>query len=390
MATFTNAWDETIPEDDLLSGLSEAGKIDQLIRQLKLDIGERISKFVPVGMVIKWPGQVVPYGFKECNGKSLLRTQYAHLFSIIGTEYGAVDGSHFNIPDLRGYFLRGWNNSRASGLYDPDALARTDRGDGTTGDHVGTKQEDENKAHTHTYYSQSSGSLYSFYFFPTNKQESGDTGYSGGSENTPKGIYTKYIIRTDNKIPSITDEDDDEYYSYVRTWNESVPVNSDYMGRMALEIRKLRVDVQELINNFFPPGMVIYWPSSICPDGYLELNGQAIDRTVYVDLFNEIGDMYGPGDGETTFNVPDMRGLFIRSDDGSNLGVIIDDDNKSHSHTYLDKPGSTGLGLKGPAQITNSGIFRYNYFTSDCPLRTVDSHPKNIYLMACIKAKRCL
>lgn len=37
-----------------------------------------------------------------CDGVSLLRADYPDLYAIIGTTYGAVDGSHFSLPDLRG------------------------------------------------------------------------------------------------------------------------------------------------------------------------------------------------------------------------------------------------------------------------------------------------
>lgn len=404
MATFTNTWDESIPLNASLTGLSEAGKIDALIRQMKLDVRERILKFMPVGMVIKWPGHVVPYGFKECNGESLLRAMYPDLFSVIGTVHGTSDSTHFNLPDIRGYFLRGWNNSRATGLYDPNTASRlkTTKTGATMsdGDHVGTTQIDENKAHRHTYgYGYLSHSSYGI--MPAHPDPSISSG-NYGDENRPANIYFKYIIRVDNQIPAVTDEDDDEYYSYVRTWDEGSPVSSDYMGRMALEIRKLRVDVQELLDNFYRPGMVIYWPSASSPDGYLELNGQAVDRTTYADLFNEIGDTYGPGDGETTFNVPDVRGLFIRSHDngagvdslassrtgGNNVGSTQGDGLKVHNHTYDGV--KSGMSRSSGSISGNIGISRSNNNLDNSPPRTVDAHPKNIYLMACIKAKRCL
>jgi microcystin-dependent protein len=37
-----------------------------------------------------------------CKGQSVLRTDYPSLFTVIGTAYGAVDGAHFSVPDLRG------------------------------------------------------------------------------------------------------------------------------------------------------------------------------------------------------------------------------------------------------------------------------------------------
>lgn len=69
--------------------------------------------------------------------------------------------------------------------------------------------------------------------------------------------------------------------------------------------------------NALPSGAVIYMASTIVPDGYIKANGAALSRSVYSSLFNSIGTIFGSGDGSTTFNVPDLRGEFIRGwDDG--------------------------------------------------------------------------
>lgn len=52
-----------------------------------------------------------------------------------------------------------------------------------------------------------------------------------------------------------------------------------------------------------PAGTIIEVAGS-CPSGYLALNGQAVSRTVYNNLFTKIGTNYGVGNGSTTFNVP--------------------------------------------------------------------------------------
>ena len=144
MATFTNTWDETTPLDNSLTALNEAGKVDDVIRQLMLDVEERILKYTPIGMVIKWPSDLIPDGFFECDGRSLSRTDHADLFSVLGTYHGAADASHFNIPDRRGYFSRGWDDGAG---FDPEAAARTLPGitgeTMTAGDHVGTLQDEE-------------------------------------------------------------------------------------------------------------------------------------------------------------------------------------------------------------------------------------------------------
>ncbi|WP_197457670.1 phage tail protein, partial [Snodgrassella sp. CFCC 13594] len=76
------------------------------------------------------------------------------------------------------------------------------------------------------------------------------------------------------------------------------------------------------------------------PAGFLKANGAAISRTTYASLFSAIGTKFGVGDGSTTFNVPDLRGLFLRSwsdgaaaDTGRTFGSYQDSDNKSHNHT---------------------------------------------------------
>lgn len=56
----------------------------------------------PVGEITMYGGAAAPAGWLLCDGSSLLRSAYPNLFTAIGVIYGAVDGSHFNVPDLRG------------------------------------------------------------------------------------------------------------------------------------------------------------------------------------------------------------------------------------------------------------------------------------------------
>lgn len=101
---------------------------------------------VSVGAVMAWPMTEIPSGWLECDGSAVSRVTYAALFSVIGTSYGVGNGSTtFNLPNYKNQFLRGFD---ASGT---DAASRTNRGDGTTGANVGTKQTDEYKQHNHTF-----------------------------------------------------------------------------------------------------------------------------------------------------------------------------------------------------------------------------------------------
>lgn len=56
-----------------------------------------------------------------------------------------------------------------------------------------------------------------------------------------------------------------------------------------------------------PVGAIYMWPLAAPPAKHLILNGQAVSRTTYADLFAVYGVSFGPGDGSTTFELPDWR-----------------------------------------------------------------------------------
>lgn len=67
-------------------------------------------------------------------------------------------------------------------------------------------------------------------------------------------------------------------------------------------------------------GEVAFFARTTPPSGWLKANGAAVSRTTYAALFAAIGTTFGAGDGRTTFNLPDLRGEFLRGlDDGRNI-----------------------------------------------------------------------
>lgn len=144
-----------------------------------------------VGSIIMWPTSTAPTGYLECDGSSLLRSEYAGLFAVISDDYGAADGDHFTIPDMRGRFVRGYAHGSAN---DPDRASRTDRGDTTDGDAVGTKQADAYYSHVHSWrethvqylLNEGAGQLYT----------AGNTGSYGGNETRPININVMFCIKT--------------------------------------------------------------------------------------------------------------------------------------------------------------------------------------------------
>ena len=71
------------------------------------------AESIPVGTILSMAAPSLPTGYLECNGATVSRTTYSALFSLIGTTYGAGDSSTtFVLPDLRGEFIRGFDNGR--------------------------------------------------------------------------------------------------------------------------------------------------------------------------------------------------------------------------------------------------------------------------------------
>lgn len=86
-------------------------------------------------------------------------------------------------------------------------------------------------------------------------------------------------------------------------------------------------------------GMVAAFDRETPPAGWLVRNGDNVSRTTYAKLFAVIGTRYGAGDGSTTFNVGDSRGLFIRAldlerglDPERELGSLQYGQNAAHTH----------------------------------------------------------
>jgi microcystin-dependent protein len=160
-----------------------------------------------------------------------------------------------------------------------------------------------------------------------------------------------------------------------------------------------------------PAGTVIYTARSTAPTGYLKANGDAVSRTTYATLFSAIGTTYGGGDGSTTFNLPDLRGEFVRGlDDGRGvdtsrtLGSSQADATAlpdtaftgstntagNHDHSYATNQG-TGGGQGGGGADTGSRNATTNQAGSHSHSVTIsgggdaETRPRNIALLACIK-----
>ena len=86
--------------------------------QVKAAVKAALEQCRPVGSYLLFAGKTLPTGYLLCNGAAVSRTTYAALFAVIGTTYGAGDGSTtFNLPNLDRRVLQGVNDLTKVGTY---------------------------------------------------------------------------------------------------------------------------------------------------------------------------------------------------------------------------------------------------------------------------------
>lgn len=70
-----------------------------------------------------------------------------------------------------------------------------------------------------------------------------------------------------------------------------------------------------------PTGGCIWFAGTVVPFGYLACDGSLISRSTYAALYSQIGNTWGPGDGSTTFALPDLRDRTPISQSPGSLGA---------------------------------------------------------------------
>jgi microcystin-dependent protein len=113
------------------------------------------------------------------------------------------------------------------------------------------------------------------------------------------------------------------------------------------------------VDSLVPVGSVTTYAGSTAPDGWLEADGSAVSRTTYARLYAVCGTTYGPGDGSTTFNLPNLRnnvvvgsgGSYARGGTGGAATVTLTtsqipahDHGESASHTHTGSGTATSAG----------------------------------------------
>ena len=139
-------------------------------------------------------------------------------------------------------------------------------------------------------------------------------------------------------------------------------------------------------------GNIKYHAANAVPYGWMKANGAAVSRTAYAALFAAIGTTYGAGDGAATFNLPDLRGEFVRGfDDGRGVdsarvfGSAQGGQMQSHTHdTGINVPGG-GSSLQTTIDNTTGTVQKYITSATGGTENNSENRPRNVAMLACIK-----
>lgn len=140
--------------------------------------------------------------------------------------------------------------------------------------------------------------------------------------------------------------------------------------------------------NVPPIGSVLMYGAATAPPGWILCDGTAINRTTYASLFAIISTTYGAGNGSTTFNVPDFRGVFPKGHGTTNraagkdandnyyvgtIGTYTQDKLQGHKHSMAGNTGGTAqyVAPNGAFAATGAGT-ALQYYTLAVSFPTAD------------------
>ena len=228
----------------------------------------------------------------------------------------------------------------------------------------------------------------------------------GVNKSAAASLFTNALTATDvlNKVKSVAgsgsgldaDQLDGLHSTSFATAAQGVKADNAQPAATAVNTGNVNSYVAVMtgaVNSFAQP---------VCPTGWVKANGQAISRSTNSALFAVVSTMYGTGDGSTTFNVPDLRGVFARgwADDNGiyDVGRAMNStkqasSNLSHAHGVTDPGHNHGGGattmsggyVAGPNAIITTNTAAATTGITVNPDGTTESRPVNLALLYCIK-----
>ena len=317
-----------------------------------IEIKIKAAESLPLGTILEYTGTTAPNGYMLCDGNAISRTTYSALFNLIGTAYGAGDGSTtFNLPDKRGKVGVGYDSTNTNF----NILGKT----GGEETHVLTEDEMPSHVHKANFSLGGAGNAEGRLVLGNNTQNgttSGNYGSpiasAGGGQahnNIQPYITLNYIIKVEEIIPVA---------GKVINQKDSTNETSTYSCKY--------IDENVGGGDTLPIGAIVPFGGTTIPNGYLECNGEVYSIDDYPDLYAAIGltwvnsSVHGASTGY--FCVPDLGGRVPvgQTDELSALNYdgtyVMGGYGGNEKHTHTIKIGhATWYGV--PMSESNLGLY---------------------------------
>lgn len=114
------------------------------------------------------------------------------------------------------------------------------------------------------------------------------------------------------------------------------PIPASKIEDQSITLRKL---AKEVATQLVPSGAIVPFAGVGVPEGWLLCDGSELTRAAHPALYNALQNTWGSRDGNSVFNLPDLRGVFLRGvDTRTSEEGGRDPDNQSR---YVNRPGGS-------------------------------------------------
>lgn len=149
--------------------------------------------------------------------------------------------------------------------------------------------------------------------------------YKNSSDNGDNSIKKELRNLKTSNTTTVLPNNNDIHKSNSESSNSEIEKLKNKISSLQEKINTQENDINELktANSNQVIGAIVAYAGATLPDNYLECNGQEISRSDYADLFSIIGTTYGEGDGDTTFNLPNLQDKFPMASSTKTIGSFV-------------------------------------------------------------------
>lgn len=211
---------------------------------------------------------------------------------------------------------------------------------------------------------------------------------AGGAIQISSSGGTARTVMSADATDSIFSVNDDRNFTVKTNASTRLTINSTAATSTVpvvlptIPTTALQAATKSYVDQVLPAGCIMPFAGTSAPTSWVACDGSAISRSTYATLFAAIGTTWGVGDGSTTFNVPDLRGMFVRGTGtnatgsssgaaGPSVGAYAADTYLNHTHAITD--GGHSHTTPYSAALVSGGGVGINVFTggSNFPTSTV-------------------